>query len=36
MGRSKKGILMYLTYNEGELVVAERFMKTLKYKIYKK
>ena len=36
MGRSKKGILMYSTYNEGESVLAERFMKTLKYKIYKK
>ena len=28
--------LMYLTHNEGKSVVAERFMKTLKAKIYKK
>ena len=26
---------MYLTYNEGKSVVAERFIKTLKNKIYK-
>ena len=26
---------MYLTYNEGKSVVAERFIKTLKCKIYK-
>ena len=29
-------ILMYLTLNEGKLVVAERFIKTLKGKISKK
>ena len=28
-------IEMYSTYNEGECVVADRFIKTLKYKIYK-
>ena len=28
-------IEMYLTYNEGKSVVAERFIKTLKCKIYK-
>ena len=28
-------IEIYSTYNEGEYVVAERFIKTLKYKIYK-
>ena len=26
---------MYLTYNEGKSVVAQRFIKTLKAKIYK-
>ena len=29
-------ILMYLTPNEDESVIAERFIKTLKAKIYKK
>ena len=29
-------ILMYLTHNEGNLMVAERFIRTLKGKIYKK
>ena len=29
-------ILMYLTPNEGKSVIAERFIKTLKAKIYKK
>ena len=29
-------ILMYLTQNEGKSVIAERFIKTLKSKIYKK
>ena len=29
-------ILMYSTYNEGKSVIAERFLKTLKAKIYKK
>ena len=29
-------ILMYLTHNEGKLVVAERFTRTLKGKIYLK
>ena len=28
-------ILMYSTHNEGKLVIAERFIKTLKAKIYK-
>ena len=27
---------MYLTHNEGKSIVAERFVKTLKSKIYKK
>ena len=27
-------ILMYLTHNEGKSVIAERFIKTLKAKIY--
>ena len=31
----KKNIEMYSTYNEGKSVVAERFIKTLKNKIYK-
>ena len=26
---------MYSTYNEGKLVVAERFIRTLKNKVYK-
>ena len=26
---------MYLTYNEGKSIVAERFIRTLKNKIYK-
>ena len=30
-----EGIEMYLTYNEGKSVVAERFIKTLKNKLYK-
>ena len=29
-------ILMYLTHNEGKSVVAERFIRTLKAKFYKK
>ena len=29
-------ILMYYTRNEGKSVISERFMKTLKAKIYKK
>ena len=29
-------ILMYLTHNEGKLVVAEIFIRTLKRKIYEK
>ena len=29
-------ILMYSTHNEGKSVIAERFVKTLKTKIYKK
>ena len=29
-------ILMYSTYNEGKSVIAERFIKTLKAKIFKK
>ena len=29
-------IIMYLTHNEGTSVIAERFIKTLKAKIYKK
>ena len=29
-------ILMYPTHNEGKSVIAERFIKTLKAKIYKK
>ena len=28
-------VVMYLTHNEGKSVVAERFIRTLKYKIYK-
>ena len=30
------GILMYSTHNEGKSVIAERFIKTLNAKIYKK
>ena len=30
------GILMYSTHNEGKSAIAERFIKTLKSKIYKK
>ena len=29
-------ILMFLTHNEGKSIIAERFIKTLKAKIYKK
>ena len=29
-------ILMYFTHNEGKSVIAERFIKTLKAKMYKK
>ena len=29
-------ILMYSTHNEGKSVIAERFIKTLKSKIYKR
>ena len=32
----KYDILMYWTHNEGKSVIAERFIKTLKAKIYKK
>ena len=32
----KSNILMYSTHNEGEPVIAEMFIKTLKTKIYKK
>ena len=32
----KDGILMYCTHNEGKSVIPERFMKTLKAKIYRK
>ena len=28
-------IKLYSTYNEGESIVAKRFIRTLKYKIYK-
>ena len=31
-----KVILMYLTHNEGKSVVAERFIRTMKGKIYRK
>ena len=31
----KNDIKMYLTYNEGKFVLAERFIRTLKNKIYK-
>ena len=30
------GVLMYPTHNEGKVVIAERFTKTFKAKIYKK
>ena len=32
---SNNGIIMYSTYNEGKSVVAERFIRTLKTKLYK-
>ena len=32
---SDNGVVMYSTYNEGKSVVAERFMRTLKNKLYK-
>ena len=32
---SDNDIIMYLTYNEGKSVVAERFIRTLKSKLYK-
>ena len=32
---SDNDIIMYSTYNEGKSVVAERFIRTLKYKLYK-
>ena len=32
---SENDIIMYSTYNEGKLVVAERFIRTLKNKLYK-
>ena len=32
----QKYILMYLNHNEGKSIVAERFIRTLKGKIYKK
>ena len=32
---SDNNIIMYSTYNEGKLVVAERFIRTLKSKLYK-
>ena len=32
---SKNNIIMYSTYNEGKSVVAERFIRTLKNKLYK-
>ena len=33
-GRDNKDILTYSTHNEGKSVIAERFIKTLKTKIY--
>ena len=33
---NNKDILMYFTHNEGTSVIAERFIKTLKAKIYEK
>ena len=35
MARKKNDIEMYSTHNEGKSVVAERFIRTLKNKIYK-
>ena len=35
MVRKKNGIEMYSTHNEEKFVIAERFTRTLKYKIYK-
>ena len=35
-GLKSNDILMYSTHNEGKSVIAERFIKTLKSKIYKK
>ena len=32
---SRNNIIMYSTYNEGKSVVSERFMRTLKNKLYK-
>ena len=32
---SRNNIIMYSTYNEGKSVVAERFIRTLKNKLYK-
>ena len=32
----KNDILMYSTHNEGKSVIVEKFIKTLKAKIYKK
>ena len=32
----KNDVLMYSTHNEGKSVIAERFIRTLKSKIYKK
>ena len=36
MGWSKKDVLMYSTHNEGKPIVAERFIRMLKAKTYKK
>ena len=33
-GLSDNDIIMYSTYNEGKSVVAERFIRTLKHKLY--
>ena len=33
--QEKNNIEMYLTYNEGKSIVAERFIRTLKNKVYK-
>ena len=35
MVRKKNDIEMYSTHNEGQSVVAERFIRTIKNKIYK-
>ena len=35
-GLGNNDILMYFTYNEGNSVIAERFIKTLNAKIYTK